>query len=125
VDIAAAIAFHRAHGRIATVTATYPPKRFGHLDLAGDAVRTFREKPEGDGGFINGGFFVLSPEVARYLPPDDALVWEGEPLERLAQDGELHAFRHAGFWHAMDTVRDKLYLEALWAGGAAPWKVWR
>jgi glucose-1-phosphate cytidylyltransferase len=125
VDITAAIAFHRRHGRIATVTATYPPKRFGHLDLADDEVRHFKEKPDGEGGLINGGFFVLSPEVRDYLPPDDALVWEREPLERLSRDRQLRAFRHPGFWHAMDTLRDRTYLEELWAGGAAPWKVWR
>ncbi|MFG1403657.1 glucose-1-phosphate cytidylyltransferase [Xanthobacter sediminis] len=124
VDIGKSIAFHRAHGGIATVTATYPPKRFGHLDIVDGQVRNFKEKPDGEGGFINGGFFVLSPDVERYLPPDDGLVWEREPLETLSRDRQLYAFEHTGFWQPMDTLRDKTYLEELWASRTAPWKVW-
>ncbi|MFG1418741.1 glucose-1-phosphate cytidylyltransferase [Xanthobacter sp. V0B-10] len=124
VDVGKSIAFHRAHGGIATVTATYPPKRFGHLDIVDGQVRNFKEKPDGEGGFINGGFFVLSPEVERYLPPDDSLIWEREPLETLSRDRQLYAFEHTGFWQPMDTLRDKTYLEELWASRAAPWKVW-
>lgn len=123
VDITAAIAFHRRHGRMATVTAVYPPRRFGILELDGDRVTSFREKPEGEGGFINGGFFVLSPKVARYLD-GDSTVWEQEPLRRLAQDGELRAYRHQGFFQPMDTLRDRTYLEQLWSSGRPPWKQW-
>jgi glucose-1-phosphate cytidylyltransferase len=123
VDITASIAFHRRHARLATVTAVYPPRRFGILDLKGDRVASFREKPKGEDGFINGGFFVLSPNVGSYLN-GDATVWEQEPLQRLAADGELHAFRHEGFFQPMDTLRDHLYLERLWASGSPPWKVW-
>jgi glucose-1-phosphate cytidylyltransferase len=124
LDIGRSIAFHRGHGSIATVTATRPPKRFGHLELANGRVHNFKEKPDGEGGFINGGFFVLNPDVARYLGPGDDLIWERGPLESLSRDGELHAFEHTGFWHPMDTLRDKVYLEQLWADGRAPWKVW-
>jgi len=123
IDLTALEAFHRAHGRLATLTAVVPPGRFGALDLEGDAVRSFREKPAGDGAAINGGFFVLSPRVLDRIE-GDATVWENEPLERLAREGELRAYQHGGFWQAMDTLRDKKHLEALWAGGAAPWKVW-
>lgn len=123
VDIGAAIQFHRAHGRLATVTAVYPPRRFGILELEGERVTSFREKPQGEGGFINGGFFVLSPQVARYIK-GDATVWEQEPLQGLARDGELRAFRHEGFFQPMDTLRDRTYLEELWASGKAPWKSW-
>jgi glucose-1-phosphate cytidylyltransferase len=123
VDITASIAFHRRHGHLATVTAVYPPKRFGILEMQGDRVASFREKPEGEGGFINGGFFVLSPEVGRYLQ-GDTTVWEQEPLQQLAAAGELHAFRHEGFFQPMDTLRDRTYLEELWASGAPPWKQW-
>ncbi|TCI00425.1 glucose-1-phosphate cytidylyltransferase [Roseococcus sp. SYP-B2431] len=123
VDIGASIAFHRAHGRLATVTAVYPPRRFGVLEMEGDAVRSFREKPQGEGGFINGGFFVLSPKVGRYLS-GDTTVWEQEPLQQLAAEGELHAFRHEGFFQPMDTLRDRTYLEQLWASGSPPWKCW-
>ena len=122
VDIAATVAFHRAHGRLATLTAVRPPGRYGALGLAGDAVRSFVEKPD-DGGWINGGFFVLDPGALDYVD-GDATVWEEEPLRRLAADGQLAAYRHAGFWRAMDTARDRNALEALWAGGAAPWKLW-
>jgi len=123
VDIGASIRFHRAHGALATVTAVYPPRRFGILDMEGDRVTSFREKPQGEGGFINGGFFVLSPKVASYLG-GDATVWEQEPLQGLAADGELRAFRHEGFFQPMDTLRDRTYLEHLWASGRAPWKSW-
>jgi len=123
VDIGASIRFHRAHGALATVTAVYPPRRFGILDMEGDRVTSFREKPQGEGGFINGGFFVLSPKVASYLG-GDATVWEQEPLQGLAADGELRAFRHEGFFQPMDTLRDRTYLEQLWASGRAPWKSW-
>ena len=123
IDITAEIAFHQSHGGMATVAAVFPPKRFGQLEIVGNQVRDFREKPDGEGGLINGGFFVLSPSVAKYLV-DDATMWEREPLERLSKDGQLYAFRHEGFWHAMDTLRDKTYLEELWGSGHAPWKTW-
>jgi glucose-1-phosphate cytidylyltransferase len=124
VDITASIAFHRTHGRAATVTAVYPPRRFGILELQDDRVVSFREKPKAEAGFVNGGFFVLSPTVGSYLD-GDATVWEQEPLERLAQQGELHAYRHEGFFQPMDTLRDKTYLEQLWQDGNAPWKTWK
>lgn len=123
VDIGASIRFHRAHGGLATVTAVYPPRRFGILELEGDRVTSFREKPRGEGGLINGGFFVLSPQVDRYLD-GDATVWEQEPLQRLVAEGQLHAFRHEGFFQPMDTLRDRTYLEQLWASGNPPWKCW-
>jgi glucose-1-phosphate cytidylyltransferase len=123
VDISALVAFHRAHGRDATLTAAVPPGRFGALDMEGDRVASFLEKPEGDGGSINAGFFVLSPKVLDRIE-DDMTVWEQEPLRNLARDGELMAFQHRGFWQPMDTLRDKQHLEALWSGEKAPWKVW-
>ena len=123
VDIAAQIAFHRAHGRLATVTAVQPPGRYGALQMDGDAVRGFAEKPRGDGGRINGGFFVLSPRVIDLIDGDQT-SWEGGPLERLAAEGELKAWQHDGFWQPMDTLRDKTQLEELWQSGNAPWKVW-
>lgn len=123
VDITAAIAFHQHHGRLATVTAVYPPRRFGILEMHGNRVASFREKPKGEDGFINGGFFVLSPKVGRYLAGDE-MVWEQEPLQRLAADDELYAFRHEGFFQPMDTLRDKIYLEQLWTSGNPPWKNW-
>lgn len=123
VDIGASIAFHRGHGKAATVTATYPPGRFGALDIRDGEVRSFQEKPRGDGAMINGGFFVLSPRVLGYIDGDDTL-WEQEPLQRLAADGELMAWQHRGFWQPMDTLRDKTQLEDLWAAGKAPWKTW-
>jgi glucose-1-phosphate cytidylyltransferase len=123
VDVGALIAFHRAHGKAATLTATFPPGRFGALDIVGDQVRSFKEKPAGDGARINGGFFVLSPKVLSYLK-NDATVWEQEPLSSLAADGELMSFAHDGFWQPMDTLRDKQLLESLWEQGQAPWKVW-
>jgi glucose-1-phosphate cytidylyltransferase len=124
VDIAAGIAFHRAHGKLATVTAVQPPGRYGALTIDGERVRGFTEKPRGDGGRINGGFFVLSPKVLAHIE-GDATSWEQGPLEELAAAGELMAFAHDGFWQPMDTLREKNHLEELWASGAAPWKRWR
>ncbi len=123
VDLTAVAAAHREHGRLATMTAVQPPGRFGALDLDGDEITGFREKPRGDGGWVNGGFFVLSPGVSRYLAGDDT-IWEREPLERLAAEGQIAAYRHDGFWRAMDTQRDRRDLEELWRTGQAPWKVW-
>jgi glucose-1-phosphate cytidylyltransferase len=123
VDISASIEFHKSHGKAATLTATFPPGRFGALDIADTQVKRFMEKPKGDGGMINGGFFVLSPRVLDYLE-NDSTVWEQQPLQRLATSGELMAFEHHGFWQPMDTLRDKTYLEELWVAGNAPWKTW-
>jgi len=123
VDISAQIAFHRSHGKQATVTAVMPPGRYGALLREGDAVQGFIEKPRGDGGWINGGFFVLSPQVIDRIA-DDATSWEVEPLTGIAADGELMAFEHRGFWQAMDTLREKNQLEELWQSGHAPWKCW-
>jgi glucose-1-phosphate cytidylyltransferase len=124
IDIKALIAFHRAQGRLATLTAAQPPGRFGALNIVGEHVGAFQEKPQGDGGWINGGFFVVSPRVIDYID-GDATVWEREPMERIATDGQLSAFRHHGFWQPMDTLRDKNHLEELWARGNAPWKIWQ
>lgn len=123
VDIRGLIDFHRSHGKLATVTAVAPAARFGRLDIADGAVRDFSEKPTNEGGLINGGFFVLSPQVGRYLD-GDATVWESGPLQDLARDGELMAYEHRGFWKPMDTLREKQELDALWASGSAPWKTW-
>jgi glucose-1-phosphate cytidylyltransferase len=123
VNLGALIEFHRASGRLATVTAVQPSGRFGALDIEGDAIRRYEEKPKGDGAWINGGFFVLSPQVADYIAGDDT-VWEQEPLQRLAADGQLGAYRHSGFWYAVDTVRDKRHLQELWDTGDPPWKLW-
>lgn len=123
VNISDLIAFHRKQGAKATLTATMPPGRFGALDLAGNMVQSFREKPAGDGALINGGFFVLSPEVIDYIDGDDTF-WERDPLERLAEEGSLAAFPHHGFWQPMDTLRDKVLLEELWQSGKAPWRIW-
>lgn len=123
VDIAATIAFHRAHGRLATMTAVQPPGRFGALVLRDSTVIDFREKPQGDGGWINGGFFVLSPRVIDYIEGEQTL-WEREPLERLAREEQLRAWFHEGFWQPMDTLRDKQHLEDLWESGRALWKLW-
>jgi glucose-1-phosphate cytidylyltransferase len=123
VDIAALIAFHRAQGALATVTAVQPPGRFGALDMDGERVTHFEEKPRGDGAWMNGGFFVLSPEVGRYLDGDQT-VWEQAPMRSLARDGQLACYRHEGFWQAMDTLRDRNLLEELWASGRAPWQTW-
>ncbi len=123
IDIGALLRFHQAHGKLATVTAVQPPGRYGALERDGDAVRGFVEKPRGDGGWINGGFFVLSPKVLPYIAADDT-TWEAEPLARLAAEDQLQAYEHDGFWHPMDTLRDKNYLEQLWQSGSAPWKQW-
>ena len=123
VDIFATIAFHRSHGKDATLTATYPPGRFGALDIQKNQVMSFKEKPKGDGAFINGGFFVLSPRVLSRLK-DDSTVWEQQPLMQLAADGQLMAYEHHGFWQPMDTLNDKQTLENLWVSGQAPWKKW-
>lgn len=123
VDIRAVIDFHKCHGKDATLTAVYPSARFGALEIANGRVRSFQEKPKGDGAMINGGFFVLSPKVLRHIE-GDATVWEQAPLTKLAEENQLMAYEHDGFWHPMDTLRDKHYLEELWAGGNAPWKAW-
>ncbi|MEY4592327.1 MAG: glucose-phosphate cytidylyltransferase [Pseudomonadota bacterium] len=124
VNISESIRFHQQHQKLATITAVYPPGRFGALDLDDqNNVRAFQEKPKGDGGMINGGFFVLSPQVID-LVTDDSTLWEQEPLETLAKQQQLAAFRHEGFWQPMDTLRDKTLLEELWESGKAPWKVW-
>jgi glucose-1-phosphate cytidylyltransferase len=123
VDIGALIAFHREQGVSATVTAVQPPGRFGALDIEGERVRDFEEKPRGDGGWTNGGFFVLSPSVARHIEGEQTL-WEEGPMRTLAREGELACFRHDGFWQAMDTLRDRNHLEALWSSGEAPWRTW-
>jgi glucose-1-phosphate cytidylyltransferase len=124
VDIAASIAFHKQHGKLATMTAVQPPGRFGALELDGTSVKSFIEKPQGDGGWINGGFFVLNPKVLDLID-SDATLWEKEPLESLAKQGQLESFFHSGFWRPMDTLRDKTTLEELWASGKAPWKNWQ
>ena len=122
VDITALVAFHRAHGKLATVTAVQPPGRYGALAIDDHLVRGFVEKPQGEAGWINGGFFVLSPKCLD-LVADDATAWEGAPLRHLAQEGQLMAYLHRGFWMPMDTLRDKNHLEELWATGKAPWRV--
>lgn len=123
VDITSAITFHRKQNRLATVTAIKPPGRFGALKVHGDKVVGFKEKPNGDGGWINGGYFVLSPKAIDYVA-DDQTSWEGEALARLVQDDQLSAFFHSGFWQPVDTLRDRAIVEELWAAGRAPWKVW-
>ena len=123
VDVGATIEFHGLKGALATICAVQPPGRFGALDIEEGRITRFQEKPSGDGSWINGGFFVLEPEVLDYIDSDDS-VWEREPLEALARDGQLSAFTHHGFWQPMDTLRDKLRLEELWRSGAAPWKTW-
>lgn len=122
-DITAAIAFHRKHGKTATLTGAYPPARFGAIDIQNHQVKSFKEKPRGDGALINGGFFVLSPKALSYLE-NDLTVWEQEPLMRLAADGELMVQPHYGFWQPMDTIHDKKTLEKMWEDGTAPWKKW-
>lgn len=123
VNIPELIAHHRKQGLLATVTAVQPPGRFGSLNITQGKVTGFVEKPHGDGGWINGGFFVLSPKVIDYIE-GDRTFWEREPMEKLARDKNLSAYMHTGFWHPMDTLRDKNYLEKLWASGKAPWKIW-
>jgi glucose-1-phosphate cytidylyltransferase len=118
------IQFHQAHGKLATLTATRPPGRYGALKFSpDDSIEHFQEKPDGDGSWINGGFFVLSPQVIERIE-NDSTIWEREPLDGLAKDGELVAFRHEGFWQPMDTLREKNLLNGLWDSGNAPWKVW-
>lgn len=123
VDISASIHFHQGHGGWVTITAVQPPARFGALGVDGTIITSFQEKPLGEGGWINGGFFVLSPKVLDEIH-DDSWMFEREPMSRLTAQHQVHAFRHSGFWHAMDTLRDKQRLEELWATGAAPWKKW-
>lgn len=124
VDITASIAFHKQHGKLATMTAVQPPGRFGALEIDGTSVKAFIEKPQGDGGWINGGFFILNSKVLDLIS-SDATLWEKEPLESLAKMGQLESFFHSGFWRPMDTLRDKSTLEELWASGKAPWKNWQ
>ena len=123
IDIKAEVAFHASKKRLATMCAVSPPGRFGAIDIQDNRITRFEEKPSGDGSWINGGFFVLEPKVLDYIK-DDATVWERDPLERLARDGQISAYTHRGFWQPMDTLRDKLKLEELWQSGRAPWKVW-
>jgi glucose-1-phosphate cytidylyltransferase len=123
VDIGAALAFHRAHGKLGTMTAVQPPGRFGAIDLEGQRILSFKEKPHGDGHWVNGGYFVLSPKVIDYIA-DDNTIWEKEPMENLARENQIDAYFHAGFWQPMDTLRDKLLLEDMWQSGKAPWKRW-
>ncbi|MDX8386443.1 MAG: glucose-1-phosphate cytidylyltransferase [Gallionella sp.] len=124
VNITELIAFHRQQQKLATLTGVQPPGRFGALNLEGDRVTSFEEKPHGDGSWINGGFFVLSPNVIDFID-GDATLWEKDPMEKLARDGQLSAYLHPGFWQPMDTLRDKNHLEELWQSGDAPWKVWK
>jgi glucose-1-phosphate cytidylyltransferase len=124
VDISKLVALHRRHGKRATVTAIQPPGRYGALNIEGSTVTSFQEKPAGDGAWINGGFFVLNPDVLEYVE-GDATSWEVGPLQRLAEEGELMAYQHTGFWQAMDTLRDQNQLEELWRRGNPPWKVWK
>jgi glucose-1-phosphate cytidylyltransferase len=123
VDIKALVAFHHRQGTKATVTAVQPPGRYGALDIKGNRIAAFEEKPPGDSAWISGGYFVLSPSAIDYIENDDT-IWERGPMERLAQEGQMSAYTHRGFWHPMDTIRDKLALEAMWESGQAPWKVW-
>jgi glucose-1-phosphate cytidylyltransferase len=125
INISELISFHKNHGKMATLTAVYPPGRFGAIDINSDyRITSFKEKPKGEGGLINGGFFVLSPEVIKLIK-EDSTVWEHEPMEKLAQQSEMIAYPHHGFWQPMDTLRDKNYLEDLWSSGSAPWKSWK
>ncbi len=123
VDIGQLVKLHKKQNTLATLTATKPPGRFGALNMEQNKITSFQEKPAGDGGFINGGFFVLSPKTLDYIKGEDS-IWEREPMETLAQEGNLSAYVHKGFWHAMDTLRDKIYLEDLWQSNKAPWKTW-
>jgi glucose-1-phosphate cytidylyltransferase len=125
VDVTRLIQFHRRQKKLATLTAVKPPGRFGVFKLSQGEhqIPSFREKPDGDGAWVNGGFFVLEPEIFKFIGGDDT-VWEREPMEKLAKKGELSAYRHMGFWQPMDTLRDKIHLEKLWSSGEAPWKVW-
>jgi len=123
VNITALCEFHKQHGKLATLTATQPPGRFGALKLSGNDILSFQEKPQGDGSWINGGFFILSPKIFNYIEGDNT-VFERGPMDKLAHDGQIAAFFHSGFWQPMDTLRDKNHLEELWASGKAPWKTW-
>ena len=123
VDVTALLTFHREQKTYATLTAVQPPGRFGVIDIEEEKIRSFSEKPPGDGNWINGGFFVLEPQIFDYIDGDQT-VWERDPIEKLARAGQLSAYKHGGFWHPMDTLRDKNLLEELWASGKAPWKVW-
>jgi glucose-1-phosphate cytidylyltransferase len=123
IDITKSIDFHKSHGKLATMTSTYPPGRFGAIEIEGSQIKNFQEKPKGDGAMINGGFFVLSPRVIERIE-GDSTIWEQEPLISLAADGELMAFKHEGFWQPMDTLRDKIKLQELWDSNKAPWKIW-
>ena len=123
MDISSSIAFHKKHGKLGTMTAVQPPGRFGVIDMAGQRITSFKEKPQGEDSWINGGYFVLSPKVIDYIA-DDSTPWEKEPMENLARDNQLDAFIHRGFWQPMDTLRDRMYLEELYATGKAPWKSW-
>jgi glucose-1-phosphate cytidylyltransferase len=123
IDVTALIAYHREQGTLATVTAVQPPGRFGSVEIEGTRVRSFEEKPRGDGSWLNGGFFVLSPSVGDYISSDE-VSWEHEPLRNLTREGQLTSFRHHGFWQAMDTLRDRHQLEQLWDSGHAPWRSW-
>jgi glucose-1-phosphate cytidylyltransferase len=123
VDLDALVAFHKRHGKLCTLTAVHPPARYGHIEIVGDRIVEFTEKPQAAEGWINGAFFVMEPEIAEYIDDDDTL-FEREPLERLASEGELMAYQHTDFWACMDTLRDKVMLERLWHSGRAPWKVW-
>jgi len=123
INVTRLVEFHKSHGKAVTLTAIQPPGRYGALNLDGSEVRSFEEKPKGDGSWINGGFFVLSPNVIDYIHGDDT-IWEAEPMEKLAAAGKVNAYFHDGFWQPMDTLRDKNRLEELWADGSAPWKIW-
>lgn len=123
IDLVRLLEFHRSHGKLATMTAVRPPARFGHIELAGEAVSEFSEKPQAREGWINGAFFVLEPQVIDYID-HDLTHWEREPLERLAAEGQLMAYRHESFWQCMDTLRDRVLLESMWESGNAPWKTW-
>jgi glucose-1-phosphate cytidylyltransferase len=123
IDIGKLVAFHKSHGKLATITAVQPLGRFGSLDMEEDLITGFKEKPRGEGGWINGGFFVLSPKVFDYVE-DDSVSWERQPMERLAQEGQMLAYKHEGFWQPMDTLREKVLLEELWSSGKASWKKW-
>ena len=123
IDLKALLDFHKSHGKLATLTAVRPPARFGHLDIQGNQIIDFSEKPQASEGWINGAFFVLEPEIAEYIDGDDTL-FEREPLQRLAADGQLMAYHHEDFWACMDTLRDKVMLENLWKSGDAPWRIW-
>jgi len=123
INIKELVEFHKKHGKYATLTAVQPSGRFGALDLEDSEVKAFKEKPKGDGAWINGGFFVLEPQIFDYIEGDET-IWERDPLENLAKDGQLMAYRHTGFWKPMDTLRDKRELQKLWESGKAPWKIW-